>query len=141
MGHSRERLWAPLKTKCPKSPPPHGHLDPEAKVGGDVTISPFSPPPWFRRRWHTSDALLHGQKVREDILKPQRSFLFMTLRFHIGNSIAARNREGRSLARGMTRATIEVHHFFSNTTPQFGSLRHASPENDLEKNKTVTHTG
>ena len=34
------------------------------------------------------------------------------------------------------RATIEVHHFFSNTTPQFGSLRHV-PKTDLERNKTA----
>ena len=38
------------------------------------------------------------------------------------------------------RATIEVHHFFSDTTPQFGKLR-PLPKIDLEKNKTATCTG
>ena len=36
-----------------------------------------------------------------------------------------------------TRATIEVHHFFSNSTPHFGSLR-PLPQTDLEKNKAAT---
>ena len=36
-----------------------------------------------------------------------------------------------------TRATIEVHHFFSNTTLQVGSLR-PHPKTDLENNKPAT---
>ena len=34
------------------------------------------------------------------------------------------------------RAKIEVHHFFSNSTPQFGSLR-PLPKTDLEKIKLI----
>ena len=40
----------------------------------------------------------------------------------------------KSASNPMTRATIEVHHFFSNTTPQFGSLRPLR-KTDLEKNQ------
>ena len=44
---------------------------------------------------------------------------------------------GYSVWRQETRATIEVHHFFSNTTPQFGSLK-PLPKTGLEEQKTAT---
>ena len=39
----------------------------------------------------------------------------------------------------LTRATIEVHNIFSNTTPHFKSLRHVllDPKTDLENTKTA----
>ena len=40
----------------------------------------------------------------------------------------------------MTRATMEVHHFFSNTTPQFDKLK-TSPKTDFGENKNLLHAG
>ena len=37
----------------------------------------------------------------------------------------------------MTRATMEVHHSFYNTTPQFGSLRKSLPKTYLEQDKAA----